>query len=366
MRTTPENILIDCREFVRGKNTGIGRGLEGLIDALAQDLPTYKLCLLSQDVNAIPGRLKQHRSIRIKQIPGSFLKSEKVLSGFARKNHGLFISPYRKLPLFSGCCKTINTVHDILDITHPFYRNPFKSLFDMARLKIALKKADLTWYDSLWSMEEARKSIGFAGKNPRVRYLAIDDKFYLLKSDGKIDDALRKYDLKAGYILVLGNGLPHKNLGVILQSVKKILRPLVFAGVSQKNRAYWENLYPGVEAKWIPYVAEDDLPSVIKGAFCLAQPSTAEGYGYPPLEAMAAGIPAVISRIPVLLETTGGNAMSAETGVSSEWVDAFLKLENPDVYAMQVKKGLDWVRDFQGRKAWDKHIADIRELINEK
>lgn len=364
MQTHPEKIFIDCREFVQGKFTGIGRVLEGLLDALAQNLPTTALYVLTHDAHAVPERLKRHQCIQVNEIAASFLRSEKVLADFVRKNSGLFISPYRKLPLIGHRCKMINIVHDVLDLTHPTYRKRFKGIIDVKRLKMALKKADLTWYDSSWSMAETKKLVGISGKNPRVRYLAVDDKFYIKRTREDIDDTLRRYQLQSEYILVLGNGLPHKNLGIILQSAAKCHRAIVFAGVPENNQAFWQSLYPGIRAAWIPFVAEDDLPAIIQGAFCLAQPSTAEGYGYPPLEAMAGGIPAIVSRIPVLVETTGGCALTAEPGDPTQWRNAFLALENSDVYAMQVSKGTTWVRKFKGYTAWNKYVADIRELIN--
>jgi glycosyltransferase involved in cell wall biosynthesis len=140
---------------------------------------------------------------------------------------------------------------------------------------------------------------------------------------------------------------------------------LVFAGVSETNQAYWRRLYPNARARWISYVGEDDLPSIVQGAFCLAQPSTAEGYGYPPLEAMACGVPAVISSISVLIETTGGNALYASPGNPKEWIDAFNRLRGEDIYNEQVEKGLTWVEPFRGRKGWKKHVSDIIELLKE-
>jgi len=137
----------------------------------------------------------------------------------------------------------------------------------------------------------------------------------------------------------------------------------VFVGVPEQNKKYWTDRYPQTRALWIPYVSDVDLPALIRSAFCLAQPSTAEGYGLPPLEAMACGIPAVVSNIPVLLETTGSNAFTVNPHDAMAWLDAFESLENKNIYLSQVEKGLRWVEQFRGRKGWEKHISDIEELI---
>ena len=357
------NVLIDAREFVSEKLTGIGRVLEVLTDALAESDTIKEVILTVSSPDVVPDRLRNRKKIQIQIISKSFLKSEKTLSDLSRTGIKFFISPYPKLPLFDCHCKSVHIIHDVLDLTHPLYRKRFKVLFDGWRLKRALKKADLTWYDSSWTMEETKKYAGYTGKNPKVRYPGIDERFNI-KNDENQNEVLSKYDLQAGYILIIGNGLPHKNLGVILKIANQLSRKIVFAGVSPRNQNYWYKRYPELKATWINHVTDDDLPFLIKGSFCLAQPSTVEGYGYPPLEAMACGIPAVVSNIPVLAETTGGNALVADPADHRTWIEAFEALENKDIYENQIGKGLQWVEPLQGRKGWQKHIADIEKLLS--
>ena len=204
--------------------------------------------------------------------------------------------------------------------------------------------------------------MGFTGKNPRVRYPAIHDAFRLQRHSTD-SDITKNYNLESGYILVLGNGLPHKNLGGLLRITGQISRQFVFAGVSEKNQAYWKSKYPAAKAAWIKHIADEDLPIIIRHAFCLAQPSTAEGYGYPPLEAMASGVPAIVSNIPVLTETTGGQALTADPFVPQTWLEALEALENKDTYESQTEKGLKWVEPLRGQQGWEKHLADIGELL---
>jgi len=230
---------------------------------------------------------------------------------------------------------------------------------------MALKKANISWYVSSWSMEETVSLIGFSGRNPKVRYSGIDDRFSV-GSNEKDVHVLRKYGLRSGYILVLGNGKPHKNLGVVLEISDRLARRVVFVGVPKANRKRWERLYPNAKPIWIKYAPEEELPSIIKGAFCLAQPSTAEGYGYPPLEAMACGVPAVISNIPVLIETTNGRALSVDPHAPREWIEAFEALEDNEIYTSLVEKGLNWVERFRGRKSWKDHLSDIENLAERK
>jgi len=355
-------ILLDSREFVQGRSTGIGRVLEGLLDVLPGNKTVEQIILASFANEEVPKKIINRNKIILKKIPNPFLKSEKALSDLTKKHIHLFISPYPKLPLFGCYCPSIHIIHDVLDLTHPAYRKRFKVFFDGFRLKTALKKADLSWYDSRWSLEETKNYAGYAGKNPRVRSLGVSEKFNTEPVDNH-DEVFKRYKLNPGYILVIGNGLPHKNLGVLLRLSKQLPNGLLFVGTPEKNKKYWKSRFPNTDTLWIQHVNEEDLPVVIKGAFCVAQPSTAEGYGYPPLEAMACGVPVVVSKIPVLIETTGGNALVADPRDPETWINAFEYLKNTEIYKKQVEIGLRWTESLRGPQGWQGHISDIEELL---
>ena len=355
-------ILIDAREFVPRRFTGIGHFITGLVDALTQ-LEEIEITLACYRADDLPPRLSPSDKIRLSPVPKDFLRAEWILSNFSRCGFDLFISPYPKLPLFGMHCPTVHTIHDVLDLTYPAYRKRLKTFFDKHRLRKALLASSLTWYDSAWSLEETKALTGGkAGANPRVRPLGIDGRFNecIRQSDTTV---LEKYRLKAGYILIVGNGSPHKNLGVLLNISDRISRKLVFIGASDRSRQYWERQYPTKRAIWIEQVEDREMAYLMRGAFCLSQPSLAEGYGYPPLEAMACGTPAVISNIPVLVETTGGNAIIADPRDGESWIAAFQRLENENIYRTQVEKGIRWVTNLCGRRAWLRHVADVEELI---
>jgi len=105
---------------------------------------------------------------------------------------------------------------------------------------------------------------------------------------------------------------------VLLETAEKVSRKLVFVGVQEKT-GHTGNHATKQSAIWITHV-EEVTSLAIEAAFVLRS-LDGEGYGYPPLEAMACGIPAVISNIPVLLETTGSIALYADPHDPKSWLD---------------------------------------------
>lgn len=352
-------VLVDGREFQKGKTTGIARFLSGLLDAIGESGLGIQIVLAC---NEIPRVLNDQAVIEKIIIPRSFFLSELKVTLLASKGIDLFISPYPKIPLFGIGCPFINTVHDVLDLTYQDYRSGLKTRFDRARLESGIKKANITWFVSEWSLKEAKKLIKSSIDKARVRYNGIDD-IFTHHAHPNEKEILNNYRLEPGYILVLGNGKPHKNLGVLLEITHKTKRRLICAGVNRQNRNYWQERHTESNAIWIENIPQADLPVILRNAFCLAQPSLIEGYGYPPLEAMACGAPAVISNIPVLVETTGGNALSADPDSPEKWLESFAVLENKSVYQSQKEKGLKWVEPLKGSQGWKNHIADITAIL---
>ena len=78
---------------------------------------------------------------------------------------------------------------------------------------------------------------------------------------------------------------------------------------------------------------------------------------------MACGIPAVVSNIPVLVETTGNNALVANPKRPVEWEKAFSTLENQTFYENMKTNGLKWVKPIRGPNAWQEYIEDIKHLL---
>ena len=339
-------ILADGREFVAGRHTGIGRFLEGLLLALLEAHSDWRITVAMTKRCALPATLTS--KLQVLYLPHA---AELWWPGLA-KGHDLFLSPYPKLPWRRLPCPAVHMVHDVLDLTHPAYRShALRNWGAHLRLRRALGSAALTWFNSAASLEGCRRLGGI--RHGEVRFPAIDACFTPGKEGA---DAL--------YFLHVGDGLPHKNLPVLLQAVRDLPAKLVLVGVRDSD-ALLTGLDADVRARIECPSPVDDaaLLRLYRGATALLLPSTAEGFGYPPLEAMACGTPAVVSDIPLLRETTGGAAMLCDPHDSGAWRQAMHAMLQPAVRREWAARGLAWVVPLKAPQGWAAHIADLERLL---
>jgi len=168
-------VLVDARELIPNQFTGIGRVLIGIISALGNSDSIAQVVLGGFSKNSIPPSILNHSKVSVIPLPAAFISSEIALSRLSAQSFNLFISPYPKLPLFGCKCQAINIVHDVFYISHPAYRGRIRSFFDRYRLRRDLKRADLTWFDSKYSMYETERLTEFKSKNGKVRYPSAVD-----------------------------------------------------------------------------------------------------------------------------------------------------------------------------------------------
>ena len=157
------------------------------------------------------------------------------------------------------------------------------------------------------------------------------------------------------FVVALANAQMHKNVGLLLQAFTDTrLRDLKLVLVGKAGAADFEltGFSPPKNAVFAGAVSDAELKGLYENALCLAFPSTTEGFGLPPLEAMSCGCPAVVAPCGALPEVCGAAAVYASPSDASQWIEAIARLaDEPSHRAERADAGRVHAQGFSWRKS---------------
>ena len=168
-----------------------------------------------------------------------------------------------------------------------------------------------------------------AAPNPTLIPNGVDIRPFGRVTATAVAAARDRYQLPEKFILAVGAHRPHKNHEVLVQAMAAVPGDVGLVIVGSPDPSFRDPL-PGLIAelglesrvKLVPDVADEWLPAVYRAASVFAFPSLAEGYGLPVLEAMAAGVPVVMSDIRVMAEVAGSAAVMVPPRDVAGWASA--------------------------------------------
>lgn len=201
-------------------------------------------------------------------------------------------------PLVRGKPPLVVTVHDVIPLLYPETMTPWSRLYTRATLRRVLAAADIVAVSSSHTADDLNSLIGFDAERMRVVWLGVDPVFHSSPPSGQ--------PVRAPYVLFVGTPEPRKNLGRLVEAMK-LLRDrgyphrLLIAGGGGWGDAPLES----TEVDFVGRVSDEKLVSLYANAACLALPSLYEGFGFPVVEAMAAGTPVVAGARGSLPEIVG-------------------------------------------------------------
>lgn len=218
--------------------------------------------------------------------------------------------------------RRVVTVHDLSCLRVPEYHPRSRVLHARLSLTLAVRAAHALIVPSRQTRDDLRDLLGV----PAEKIWVIPDApapAFRPRSGSEIAPVLDRYGLTAkGYLLFVGNLEPRKNLVALLRAYEALYErgddppPLVLVGgEGWRNREIRARLRASPCAaaiRRLGYVDEHEIPALTSGAACVVCPSLYEGFGLPPLEAMASGVPVVVSDIPALREVVGEAALVAD------------------------------------------------------
>ena len=222
-----------------------------------------------------------------------------------------FIPP-RCLPVIGA--RQVITVHDLNFLHYPQFQTAASLRYYAGNIRIAVRQADHILADSEATRADMVTRLNVPPQQITVHRLGVDPAFRPLPAV-QIAEARRRLKLPDAYLLFVGTLEPRKNLPGLLTAYAALVArapdvpPLLIAGrrgwlsetLADQGRAL------GLEKRliWREDIADADRPALYNGAALLTLPSFYEGFGLPPLEAMACGVPVVVSDRSSLPEVAG-------------------------------------------------------------
>jgi glycosyltransferase involved in cell wall biosynthesis len=271
-----------------------------------------------------------------------------LLFGFPQ----VFFSPfYPFVPHRKGAL--VLTVFDLTPITLPNCHLPTTQHVSRLTLLWAKRaKRVLTFSEAV--KEQLVNWLGFSPERIVVTPLAPNEQFKP-QTPEEVERVRRKYRLFAPYILFVGTVEPRKNLVTLVRAFAAVVKDfphlLVLAGARgwMSEPVFAEIERQGLKDRVVHlgYVPAEDLPALMSGAEVFVYPSLGEGFGLPPLEAMACGVPVVCSNAPALPEVVGDAAILVPPTDVAALEEAIMHLlSDPDLKATLRQKGLQRSRQF--------------------
>ena len=273
-----------------------------------------------------------------------------------------FSSPFTK-------SKSINYVHDILFLDFPkfytlaehLYFWPIKLLSKLSSQVITISQSEKTRF-----LRHRTKT----ADNISVVYHGIHENFgkkHTLKNKNRIR---KKHDLPKQFILYLGRLNKRKNIATLIEALALSEEyHLVIAGKATNLTPNLERLISSLDlrhrVRFTGYLMDEDMPVLYSLANVFCFPSYAEGFGLPPLEAMASGTPVVVSNTTSMPEICGDAALYFDPKNKFELLDQLnLLFNNQRVYKEKQALGIENVKRFNWSESAKKIERIIKKTVN--
>jgi len=231
----------------------------------------------------------------------------------AASGNRLLWSPNNTGPL--AVARQVCTMHDIIPVEHPEWFNaPFAAWYKWLLPKLTRRAQHLIAV-SEFTKQRLVERFGIRPEKITVVWNGVDQQFRPRSAAeiAEVRDALGIRTPK--YILSLGSLEPRKNLRRLLAAWRKLEKAddlsLVVVGAKGSPKVFRDAAIDEISAAvhFTGYARQEHLPALYSGAMALVYPSLYEGFGLPPLEAMACGTPVITSNTTSLPEVTGGAAL---------------------------------------------------------
>ena len=357
-------IAIDTQTIL-GQKTGFGFYVKNLIDNLSKIDPNNEYILLA------PPTEKDFST------PQRFIWDQFKVPWQARENKAdILHQPCFSAPIFySG--KIVITVHDLISMHFPKNLPLASRMFYSKWMPFSYRSADKIIAISEDTKKDIMVRLHIPEEKIKVIHSAVAPVFKVIEDEIYLKKIKDKYKTGDKFILDVGTLEPRKNLPFLVRAYhlalekSQISHNLVLSG---KKGWYYDDLFRliknlNLENKVIftGYVAEEDLPGLYNAADLFVFPSLYEGFGFPPLEAMACGTPVISSNTSSLPEVVGSAGVLLPPENEQIWADKITEvILSPTLRRKMKENGLNQAKKFSWEETARKTIAVYQEVFKTK
>jgi len=325
-------IGIDIRAFMDDNFSGIPEYTYNLLKEIFKLDKNNQYILFYNSFGDFSSRIPLFKAANVKIVHTAY--PNKVFNNFLQRilywpkidrllNVDLFFAPNIAYTALSPQCRSLLTIHDLSFVRYPEFYSPKRQLW---HLIMNIKKM-INRYDTIVAVSEHTKNdiIELCGIEPgrvEVIYSGVGRQYRPIAKEDKDCERVKKhYNLPDKFILSISTIEPRKNLRGLIKAYGLMRREfpalkdyqLILAGAKgwrhQETTRAWQFSKYKEDIRFIGYVRAGDKPAIYNLASLLAYPSFYEGFGFPPLEAMASATPVVSSTISSLPEIAGDSAL---------------------------------------------------------
>ena len=282
------------------------------------------------------------------------LEIQALRSGLGKNT--IFFSPGYAPPL-SWRGPLVFTIHDLIHIDVPEERSKFKTLYYNTVVRPGIHRAGRVFTDSEYSRNRILEWSGAEESKVVVVSCGVSDRFSPV---GPV------HSPGYPYIFYVRNAKPHKNTLGLIRAFALLNEPglrLLLSGKPDPHLQH-EALRLGVldRVVFAGRIPEEDLPTYYRGALVVTMPSFYEGFGLPPLEGMASGVPVVVANATSLPEVVGDAGLLVDPADIESIADGLHRaLTDQSLRQTLIARGLERARHF----TWDKVGSRIRQELDQ-
>ena len=364
-------IAIDARKL---RDYGIGTYVRNLLRHLARIDTTTEYVLLCRPHDAdLPAKLGDNfRGVTERAQPYTIREQLTVPLDLRREGVHLFHAPHYVLPPLTPC-KSVVTIHDCIHLRFPQYLpNRLAYAYARSSLWIATHRATRVLTVSEASKRDILRYFRVPEEKIDVIYNAIDEQFEHRAANDEIQRVRERYQLYDPFVLYAGNIKPHKNLERLIEAFHTLRKngfehvKLLIIGdeiskyATLRRAVHRYKLHHHV--RFLGFVSDKTLACLYRLAGVFVFPSLYEGFGLPPLEAMASGTPVITSNVSSLPEVVGDAALLIDPYEPDAIYEAMRRvLTEPELAASLRARGLERVRQF----SWERSIRRVHQIYHE-